>query len=326
MRHRSLQHSCVDRLDLTRPVVGRKSRRWRAESRHHLCVPRERRELAEATDRDDPTGGPLATLLTSLEENPRTVAEAQDGSAEAEALVLRARQGDLVAREKVIDRFLPLVKAMARRYSTDGLEETDLLQEGIVGLLQALVRFEPERGVPFSAYATLWIRQALQNARSDFIRPFRLPPKALRQLSQLKTEHQRVYQAERRSPSVEELAERTDLELGQARALVAADARLRSLDEAIETGGGATGSLGDILEDPLSGDVYEQVIDAVAGEQLRALLTRLTDREREVIRARFGFDRDSEKLVEIADRLGISAERVRQIEERGLTKLRESAS
>ena len=84
-------------------------------------------------------------------------------------------------------------------------------------------------------------------------------------------------------------------------------------------------AIGDLLEDPLSADAYENVIDAVAGEQLRALLSRLTDREHDVVRARFGFDTEPQKLVEIGEELGISAERVRQIEERALAKLRQTA-
>jgi RNA polymerase sigma factor (sigma-70 family) len=239
-------------------------------------------------------------------------------------LVRRAQAGDLAAREQLVDNLLPLVSALARRYRTEGLEQTDLIQEGVVGLLRALERYDPERGVPFAAFATWWIRQALQDARSDFIRPFRLPPKALRQLSKLKSEHQRIYQVDRRSASVAELAELTKIDLEQANALVAADARVRSLDEAALGDEGEVGSLGDLLEDPLSGAAYEDVVNSVAGRQLRALLSRLTDSERDVVNARFGFDSEPEKLVEIGERLGVSAERVRQIEERALAKLRQA--
>jgi RNA polymerase sigma factor (sigma-70 family) len=244
---------------------------------------------------------------------------------EADALARRAQAGDEAAREELIRRLLPLVHATARRYRTEGLEQADLLQEGIVGLLRALQRFDPERGVPFAAFATWWIRQSLQEARGDFMRPLRLPPKALRQLSQLKSEHQRIYEGERRSAKVGELAERTDIELGQAEALMVADARERSLDEPIASMDAELGTLGDLLEDPLSAAAYEDVVDAVAGEQLRALLSRLTEREREVVRARFGFDAPAEKLSEVGERLGVSAERVRQIEERALAKLRSAA-
>lgn len=244
---------------------------------------------------------------------------------EADALARRAQSGDEAAREELIQRLLPLVHATARRYRTEGLEQADLLQEGVVGLLRALQRFDPERGVPFAAYATWWIRQSLQEARSDFMRPLRLPPKALRQLSQLKSEHQRIYQDEQRSAKIGELAERTQIGLEQAEALLVADARERSLDEAIGSIEGDLGTLGDLLEDPLSAAAYEDVVDAVAGEQLRALLSRLTDREREVIGARFGFDTPAEKLSQVGERLGVSAERVRQIEERALAKLRSAA-
>jgi RNA polymerase sigma factor (sigma-70 family) len=244
---------------------------------------------------------------------------------EADALVRRAQAGDETAREELIRRLLPLVHSTARRYQTEGLEQADLLQDGIVGLLRALQRFDPERGVPFAAFAIWWIRQSLQEARSDFMRPMRLPPKALRQLSQLKSEHQRIYQGESRSAKVAELAERTNIELEQAEALVVADARGRSLDEPIGSGEAELGTLGDLLEDPLSAAAYEDVVDAVAGEQLRALLSRLTERERDVVRSRFGFDAPAERLSEVGERLGVSAERVRQIEERALAKLRSGA-
>ena len=252
----------------------------------------------------------------------RSDADAAFTDDETSALLARARAGDEAAREQLIEKLLPLVGSYARRYPTDGLDHTDLLQEGIVGLLRALDRYDPERGVPFPAYASWWIRRSLQDARSDFVRPFRLPPKALQQLSRLKTEHQRVYQAEHRSAGLAELAERTNIDANQAAALASADARVRSLDETIDGSDGELGSLGDLLADPLSAAAYEEVIDNVAGEQLYALLSRLTDRERDVVRARFGFDGEPETLLQIAQRLGLSAERVRQIEERGLAKLR----
>jgi RNA polymerase sigma factor (sigma-70 family) len=277
-----------------------------------------KRELAGRTD----TRGGDVAARELWDEAERSQAVSGDEAAE---LARRAKAGDEAAREELIQRLLPLVHATARRYRTEGLEHDDLLQEGVVGLLRALQRFDPGRGVPFAAFATWWIRQSLQEARSDFMRPLRLPPKALRQLSQLKSEHQRIYQGERRSAKVPELAERTNIELEQAEALMVADARERSLDEPIGGMDTELGTLGDLLEDPLSAAVYEDVVDAVAGQQLRGLLSRLTDREREVVGARFGFDAPAEKLSEVGERLGLSAERVRQIEERALAKLRSAA-
>jgi RNA polymerase sigma factor (sigma-70 family) len=274
-----------------------------------------KRELAARSD--ERSGDSAARQLWEEAESSQAIS-----GDEADALARRAQAGDAAASEELIRRLLPLVQATARRYRTEGLEQADLLQEGIVGLLRALQRFDPARGVPFAAFATWWIRQSLQEARSDFIRPMRLPPKALRQLSQLKSEHQRIYQGEHRSAPIGELADRTNIELAQAEALLSADARPRSLDEPIENTETELGTLGDLLEDPLSATDYENVVDAVAGEQLRALLSRLTEREREVVQGRFGFDVSAEKLSEVGERLGVSAERVRQIEERALAKLR----
>src|SRR5689334_20203974 len=275
-----------------------------------------KRELAGRTEA---RGGGDAAAEKLWSEAESSVAVSGD---EADELARRVQAGDEEAREELVRGLLPGVDATARRHRTEGLEQADLLQEGIVGLLRALQRFDPGHGVPFAAFATWWIRQSLQEARSDFMRPMRLPPKALRQLSQLKSEHQRIYHGERRSAKIDELADRTNIELGQAEALLTADARPRSLDETIENTEGELGTMGDLLEDPLSAAAYEDVVDAVAGEQLRALLSRLTEREREVVQARFGFDAPAEKLSEVGARLGVSAERVRQIEERALAKLR----
>jgi RNA polymerase sigma factor (sigma-70 family) len=279
----------------------------------------ERKRFEQTLEQDDALA---EELVTRLEGEPETAAAGHEDGDRLAKLVRRAQRGDDTAREELINRLLPLVSRFARRYRTEGLDHTDLLQEGVVGLLRALERYDPGRGVTFPVFASLWVRQALQEARSDFIRPFRLPPKALRQLAQLKSEHQRIYQSEQRSASIAELAERTEIPAGQARALAAADSRVRSLDDPVESGGGQVGSLGDLLEDPLSAAAYEEVIDSVAGEQLRALLSRLTERERDVVRSRFGFDGRSERLVDIGQRLGVSTERVRQIEENALAKLR----
>lgn len=254
------------------------------------------------------------------------LAEAERGGdgtpSELDLLALRAQAGDAGAREQLIGRLLPLVSSLARSYRTEGLDDADLVQEGVLGLLRALQRYEPDRGTPFSAWAAWWVRQALQEARSDFMRPLRLPRPALRQLVQLKAEHERIYASERRDANIAELASRVNIERGQAEALLRADRRPRSVDEPMEGAEGEVGSLGALLADPLSADDYEEVLETIAGEQLRALLARLTEREREIVDARFGFGRPSERLVDIGQRLGISAERVRQLEERALAKLR----
>lgn len=245
---------------------------------------------------------------------------------EEEELARRAQAGDSGARERLIELLLPLVVRLARSYRVEGLETADLVQEGVLGLLRALARYEPERGVPFSAYARWWIRQALQEARSDFMRPLRIPPKALRQLARLKSEHDRLYAVAERQPSLEEVAARAGIDREQAAALLRADREARSLAQPVVEEDGEVGVLGDLLEDPLSTQALEEVLDSIAGEQLRSLLGRLSAREREILVARFGLDGGpGRRLSEVGARYGISAERVRQLEERGLAKLRRAA-
>jgi RNA polymerase sigma factor (sigma-70 family) len=276
-----------------------------------------RKALADAAH--PPSDDDLSTLLRELEAAPEEAADDRS----LDELALRAQAGDMQAREELIERLLPLVNSIARGYRTAGLERGDFVQEGCVGILRALQRFDPDRGVPFSIYAALWIRQALQELRSDFVRPLRLPPKSLRQLAQLKSAHYRIHADEHRDASLAELSASTGIDLDQVEALVRADASTRSIDEPVASLEGEIGTLGDLLQDPLSNDQYEEALDNIAGEQLRALLVHLTDRERDIIDSRFGFERPAEKLTAIGSRLGISAERVRQIEERALSKMRQ---
>jgi RNA polymerase sigma factor (sigma-70 family) len=282
----------------------------------------EIRTIDEAVDRRRPVGtsGRVGTYLGALRGQER------ETPSDEQTLVRRAQAGDDDAREQLLERFLPLIVSLARTYRVEGVEFADLIQEGCVGLLRALARYDPERGTPFGAFATWWIRHALQELRSDFIRPLRLPPRALRQLAQLKSEHARIYAAERRQAPLAEIASRSGIELDQAEALLQADARPRSLEEPVAGTDDQIGHLGDLLEDPLSAQDYEDVLDTIAGEQLLALLSHLSERERDILAARLGLaDRRPESLGEIGERLGVSAERVRQIEQRALAKLKQGA-
>lgn len=286
-------------------------------NRHYDGVADERERVRGRVSRADARAAEGTAGTSGSEQQPAATVPSV-----APALVARAQAGDAAAREQLIEALLPLVASFARRYRTDGLEPADLIQEGVVGLLRALQRYDAAQGVPFAAFASWWIRQSLQESRSDFLRPLRLPPKALRQLASLKSEHQRIYQAEHRSAGIDELAGSVGIGVEQARSLLAADARPRSLDDPLEGDDGELGTLGDLLVDPLSAAAYEDVLDAIAGAELRAQLGRLTEREREIVRARFGFDGEAQRLVDVARDLGISAERVRQIEERALAKVR----
>jgi RNA polymerase sigma factor (sigma-70 family) len=241
----------------------------------------------------------------------------------AEELVRRSKAGDARAREELINRLLPLVIRLARPYQTPGIEWEDLIQEGAVGLLRALASFDPELGVPFPAYASWWVRYSLQDLRSQFIRPLRLPPKALRRLASLKEAHERIFQLEHRNAGAVELSSVVGIPLAETEALLEADRRCRSLDEPVADGA-ETGTLGDLLVDPLAEEAYGEILASIQADELRALLTHLSGREREVLEARYGLHgREAETLREVGDRLGISAERVRQLENRALAKLRQ---
>jgi RNA polymerase sigma factor (sigma-70 family) len=293
-------------------------------------------ELNEASSRGLERSGELRARLLEGSAAPRTgeyVAETlalhdDAGSPEEQAALVRAaKAGDQRAREQLIERYLPLVVSLARSFRVEGLEFADLVQEGVVGLLRALERFDPDRGVPFPAYATWWVRYSLQELRSDFMRPIRLPRQALRELSQLKSRYEREYAAEGRQPNLYELAERIGIDRDRAEELLRANALMRSLSElaAVDEGslgGSELGTLGDLLEDPVSAEVHEDVLDRVEGARLRALLSRLTAQEREILTARFGLDgRAPERLVDIAERLGVSVDRVRRLQRRALAKL-----
>jgi RNA polymerase primary sigma factor len=279
------------------------------------------RELAQRLGRPEPTGEEAsAGFLRELVGAPRMPER------DEERLVRRAQRGDPAARAELVERFLPLIVSVARTYRTGlAVQRVELLQEGVVGLLRALERFDSERGVPFWGYAGWWVRQAMQQLVAELTGPTVLSDRALRHLARLKQSHAEAMRETGRRPTRDQLVERTGLTGDQVDDLMAADRSPRSLDEPVELGDGAIGSFGDLLADPMADDAYERVLEAIAGEQLLALLSGLSDREREVLRAHYGLDGDAEGLRAIGERLGLSAERVRQIERRAAGKLAAAA-
>jgi RNA polymerase sigma factor (sigma-70 family) len=237
-------------------------------------------------------------------------------------LVARAQEGDPAARAQLVEAFMPLVASVARQYrDAPYIERMELLQEGVVGLLRALERYDPDRGTPLWPYATWWVRQAMQQLVSELTRPAVLSDAALRQLARVREAHRRAVHETGSEPTRAQLLERTGLSSRQLADLLAVDEVPRSIDEPIGEGG-AIGTLGDLLTDPLADDAYQQVLEAIQVQELLALLAGLSDREREVLRGRYGLGgSDEESLRSIGRRLGVSAERVRQIERRALGKL-----
>jgi RNA polymerase sigma factor (sigma-70 family) len=218
------------------------------------------------------------------------------------ALARRAVAGDHRSRDELVHGCLPAISAMARRYrgsSTIGRDE--LLQAGVLGLLRALRRFDPTRGTPFWAYATWWVRQAMQQLVSELAYPVVLSDRALRELAMV----HRAQRARGGETSARELAHDCGLTQDHVSQLLAVDRTPCPPDSAASVD-----------------DAYERVERQVASQQLRKLPGGLGEREREVLRSHFGLGRPSRTLEQIGLALGISSERVRQIEARALEKVR----
>jgi RNA polymerase primary sigma factor len=241
-------------------------------------------------------------------------------------LVEAAQAGDGRAREELVEAFLPLIAGVARVYrGSPTISRVELMQEGVVGLLRALERYDSSLGVPFWGYAAWWVRQAMQQLIAELTRPMVLSDRSLRQLSQLKRAHSEYVAEHGREPSGNELVDRTGLSHAQVGEMLALERVPRSMDEPVEGSDGELGAFGELLADPLAGDAYEQLLDHSEIEQIRALLGSLNDRERMILRARYGLDGPEESLRDIGERIGLSGERVRQIEQRALGKLRAAA-
>ena len=246
--------------------------------------------------------------------------------ASEQELVRQAAGGDAQARAELVEAFLPLIGSVARNYRTsDQITRVELMQEGVVGLLRGLERYDPDLGVPFWAYAAWWVRQAMQQLVSELARPVVLSDHALRQLARLKEAHRDIQRETGQEPTIPQLADRTGLHRDQMANLIAVDRPPRALEEPLESSEGAVGTFGELLVDPLAEDEYERVVSHIAVGQLRDLLSGLSERERDVLRARFGLEGDATNLRQIAENLGVSPERVRQIESRALGKLRAAA-
>jgi RNA polymerase primary sigma factor len=241
-------------------------------------------------------------------------------------LVANAAAGDQRACEAPVERYLPAISGVARLYRNARVEHVDLTQEGVVGLLRAARRFDPELEVPFWAYAGWWVRQAMQQLVSELTRSAVLSDRAMRALAAIKRARRELGQASGHEPAIADLVRATGLARAQIEALLAIDRFPRELEEPI---GDESSDLtwGARVVDATAEDEYERAIEHVEIQRIRPLVDSATldEREREILYARYGLDRPTKTLHTIGDELGISAERVRQIEEGALRKLREAA-
>jgi RNA polymerase sigma factor (sigma-70 family) len=241
-------------------------------------------------------------------------------------LVLAAQRSEPGARDELVDAFLPLIGSVARHYRhTRGVDRSELMQEGVVGLLRALERYDPTLGTPFWAYAAWWVRQAMQKLVAELCGPVVLSDRALRQLAHVRDARREFVSTKGREPSVGELAAGAGLGSDQVHSLTGAERPPRGLEEPVGDGDGSAARFVDFLADPRSEDAYDDAVLRMSADQIPALMTCLNDRERMVIRARYGIGERPRTLRELARVLGLSGERVRQIEQCALARMREAA-
>jgi RNA polymerase primary sigma factor len=240
-------------------------------------------------------------------------------AAEEVALAKRIERGDRQAKERMINSNLRLVVHLAKRYQGRGVPFGDLIQEGVIGLNRAVEKFDWRKGFKFSTYATWWIRQACQRAISNQSRTIRVPAHVHERRAKL-ARLAREFEAEHgREPTDEELVELSGYEDQHvSEALGAVEASV-SLNRAV--GDDGDGELGDLFADPDALDPAEEANEAARRLAVRAALRTLPDRERRLLELRFGFDGEQQPLDAIARELGVSRERVRQLERQALAQI-----
>lgn len=241
-------------------------------------------------------------------------------SDEEVALARRVQAGDEAARERMIAANLRLVVKIAKDYSGRGIDLEDLISEGNIGLMKAVERFDPDRGVKFSSYASWWIKSGMRRALASQTNDVRVPENLANRAFRMQREVEVMTGELRRRPTEEEIADRLELTVEEVRRLHEAAVSQVSLDD---DSGEDGRDLRDTLADPTSEDPAAVAATRNLLGEMNLLLEGLDERDRVILRDRFGFDNNSPKTFgEIGTRFGLTAERIRQLQEGALVKLR----
>ena len=268
-------------------------------------------KMAESMDVDEP----IKMYLREIGQIPLLSYEEEIDYAQ------RVLNGEEEAKQKLIESNLRLVVSIAKKHTNRGLKMLDLIQEGNMGLMKAVEKFEYEKGFKFSTYATWWIRQAITRAIADQGRTIRIPVHMIETINKIKKESRIILQETGKEPTAEELADKLELPVEKVKSILEMNQDPISLETPV--GSEEDSELGDFVEDDKFANPYDATTRILLKEQLDEVLKTLNEREEMVLRYRYGLDDGSQKtLEEVGKIFNVTRERIRQIEVKALRKLR----
>jgi RNA polymerase sigma factor (sigma-70 family) len=239
-------------------------------------------------------------------------------------LVIATECGDAAACRQLVEIFLPAITNLARGFQGSRVERRELLQEGVAGLLFAARRYDSELDTPFWAYASFWVRKAMQELVAELSRPIALSDRAARALSHVRRTRNERLQSGSKEPTNEELSAVTGLAPEKIESLLATERMPRGLEDRLSADDPSSPTIEETIVDPVAEQAYEKVLDGLEIHGVLELANELEERELTVIRSHYGLGQEPRTLSEIGAALGLTAERARQIEAAALTKLRQT--